>query len=143
GRPGAGANIFRGHDNVQGATDVGLDIVTLPFYYGLADGAWKHWARVWETDYEWFVSRFDSKQIMEAPGIPLTRWFDAVTLPKDQVAQKDNVRAVFVQGHASNSITRIPESLNGLKALELLVIADQHPPTSPPLSVESGRQDGV
>src|SRR5437016_9105663 len=35
GKAGTGANIFRGHDNVQGATDVGLDIVTLPFYYGL------------------------------------------------------------------------------------------------------------
>ena len=35
GGAGTGANIFRGHDNVQGATDVGLDIVTLPFYYGL------------------------------------------------------------------------------------------------------------
>src|SRR5215469_12082942 len=40
GGPGMGANIFRGHDNVQGATDVGLDIVTLPFYYGLVEGAW-------------------------------------------------------------------------------------------------------
>ena len=120
GKPGTGANIFRGHDNVQGATDVGLDIVTLPFYYGLAEGAWKHWSRVWEVDYDYLQSRFDYKQIMETPGIPLTRWFDAVTLPKDQVAQKDNVRAVFVQGHASNSITRIPESLKGLKALELL-----------------------
>ncbi|MET4843317.1 formate dehydrogenase major subunit [Bradyrhizobium japonicum] len=143
GRAGAGANIFRGHDNVQGATDVGLDIVTLPFYYGLAEGAWKHWSRVWDVDYEFLKSRFDSKQIMETPGIPLTRWFEAVTLPKDQVAQKDNVRAVFVQGHASNSITRIPESLNGLKALELLVIADPHPTTWASLSVEAGRKDGV
>ena len=78
GKPGTGANIFRGHDNVQGATDVGLDIVTLPFYYGLAEGAWKHWARVWEVDYDYLQSRFDSKKIMETPGIPLTRWFDAV-----------------------------------------------------------------
>ena len=77
--PGTGANIFRGHDNVQGATDVGLDIVTLPFYYGLAEGAWKHWSRVWEVDYDYLVSRFDDKKIMETPGIPLTRWFDAVT----------------------------------------------------------------
>ena len=113
GAPGMGANIFRGHDNVQGATDVGLDIVTLPFYYGLAEGAWKHWGRVWEVDYDWLQSRFDSKKIMETSGIPLTRWFDAVLLPKDQVEQKDNVRAMFVQGHASNSITRIPESLKG------------------------------
>src|ERR1700704_1170467 len=79
GKSGTGANIFRGHDNVQGATDVGLDIVTLPFYYGLTEGAWKHWSRVWETDYDWLQSRFDSKKIMETSGIPLTRWFDAVT----------------------------------------------------------------
>ena len=38
GKPGTGANIIRGHDNVQGATDVGLDTVTLPFYYGLSEG---------------------------------------------------------------------------------------------------------
>ena len=35
--------------------------------------------------------------MMETPGIPLTRWFDAALLPKDQVAQKDNVRAMFVR----------------------------------------------
>src|SRR4030081_2776508 len=80
---GSGANIFRGHCNVQGATDLGLDIVTLPLYYGLAEGAWRHWSRVWETDYTWMQARFDSKQIMEPPGIPSTRWFDATTLPKD------------------------------------------------------------
>ena len=40
---GGGANIFRGHDNVQGATDVGPNPDSLPGYYGLATGAWKHW----------------------------------------------------------------------------------------------------
>jgi len=143
GKAGTGANILRGHDNVQGATDVGLDIVTLPFYYGLAEGAWKHWARVWETDFEWFQSRFDDPKMMNTSGIPLTRWFDAVNLPKSDVAQKDNVRAMFVQGHASNSITRIPESMKGLKALELLVIADPHPTTWASLSVQAGRKDGT
>ena len=115
GGPGMGANIFRGHDNVQGATDVGLDIVTLPFYYGLVEGAWKHWSRVWEVDYNYLVGRFDDKKIMETPGIPLTRWFDAAILPKDQVAQKDNLKAMIVQGHASNSITRIPEVAEGVE----------------------------
>jgi formate dehydrogenase major subunit len=143
GKPGTGANILRGHDNVQGATDVGLDIVTLPFYYGLADGAWHHWARVWETDYDWFVSRFDDKKMMNVSGIPLTRWFDAVLLPKDKVDQKDVVRAMFVQGHASNSITRIPESMKALKALELLVVADPHPTTWASLAVDAGRKDGT
>ena len=143
GGQGMGANIFRGHDNVQGATDVGLDIVTLPFYYGLAEGAWKHWSRVWEVDYNFLQGRFDSKQIMETAGIPLTRWFDAAILPKDQVAQKDNVRAMFVQGHASNSITRIPESLKGLKALDLLVVADPHPTTWASLAVQAGRKEDM
>jgi len=143
GAPGTGANILRGHDNVQGATDVGLDIVTLPFYYGLIEGAWKHWSRVWEVDYNYLVGRFDDKKIMETPGIPLTRWFDAVLLPKDQVAQKDNVKAMFVQGHASNSITRIPESMKGLKALELLVVADPHPTTWASLAVQAGRKDDM
>jgi formate dehydrogenase major subunit len=143
GAPGTGANIFRGHDNVQGATDVGLDVVTLPFYYGLTDAAWKHWARVWDVDYDWFVSRFDSKKIMETSGIPLTRWFDAVLLPKNQVAQKDNVRAMFVQGHASNSITRIPQSLEAMTKLDLLVVADPHPTTWASLSVDAGRKDGT
>jgi formate dehydrogenase major subunit len=143
GAPGTGANIFRGHDNVQGATDVGLDVVTLPFYYGLTEKAWKHWSRVWEVDYDWLLARFDSKKIMETAGIPLTRWFDATLLPKDQVAQKDNLRAMFVQGHASNSITRIPESMKALSKLDLLVVADPHPTTWASLSVEAGRKEGT
>jgi formate dehydrogenase major subunit len=143
GKSGTGANIFRGHDNVQGATDVGLDIVTLPFYYGLAEGAWRHWSRVWEVDYDYLQSRFDSKKIMETPGIPLTRWFDAVLLPKEQVDQKDTLRAMIVQGHASNSITRVPESMKALKQIELLVVADPHPTTWASLAVEAGRKDDM
>jgi formate dehydrogenase major subunit len=143
GKPGTGANIFRGHDNVQGATDIGLDIVTLPFYYGLTENAWKHWGRVWEVEYDYLLSRFASKDLMETPGIPLTRWFDGVNLPRDQVAQPDNLKAMFIQGHASNSITRIPESLKGLAALELLVIADPHPTTWASLALKAGRKENA
>ena len=50
---------------------------------------------------------------------------------------------MFVQGHASNSITRIPESLPALAKLDLLVIADPHPTTWASLSVEAGRKDGT
>ncbi|WP_274423845.1 formate dehydrogenase subunit alpha [Chelativorans sp. YIM 93263] len=143
GKPGAGANIFRGHDNVQGATDIGLDVVTLPFYYGLTEGAWNHWSRVWEIDYEDLLSRFASKEVMETPGIPLTRWFDATLLPKDEIQQSDNLRAMFVQGHASNSITRIPESVKGLAKLDLLVVADPHPTTWASLAVQAGRTENT
>jgi formate dehydrogenase major subunit len=135
GAPGTGANIFRGHTNVQGATDLGLDVVTLPLYYGLDDGAWRHWARVWEVDFEWLDSRFDKKpgpnnttiNYRTIPGIPSTRWFDAVTLPRDQVDQRDNLKAAIVFGHGGNTVPRMPEMLKGLAALEMLVIADPHP----------------
>ena len=65
---GVGANIFRGHCNVQGATDLGLDIVTLPLYYGLVEGAWRHWCRVWEVDYNWLDSRFGTRPILLLVG---------------------------------------------------------------------------
>jgi len=134
---GVGANIFRGHTNVQGATDLGLDVVTLPLYYGLAEGAWKHWGRVWEVEYDWLASRFevstgaDGKPVkmMETPGIPSTRWFDATQLPKDQVAQKDNIKAMFVMGHGGNTIARMPEAAKGIEKLDLLVVADPVPTT--------------
>jgi formate dehydrogenase major subunit len=50
---------------------------------------------------------------------------------------------MFVQGHASNSITRIPESLKGLAKLDLLVVADPHPTTWASLAVEAGRKDNM
>ncbi|MBX9699668.1 MAG: formate dehydrogenase subunit alpha, partial [Acetobacteraceae bacterium] len=140
GAEGTGANIFRGHCNVQGATDLGLDVVTLPLYYGLDENAWRHWSRVWEVPYENLQARFDSKQIMETPGIPTTRWFDAVSLPKDQVQQRDNLKGMVVFGHGGNTVTRMPESAKGLEKLELLVVADPHPTT---FAMLSGRRDGT
>jgi formate dehydrogenase major subunit len=141
GAEGTGANIFRGHCNVQGATDLGLDVTTLPLYYGLVEGAWRHWSRVWEVEYDWLQARFDEvpakqgrnartrKQNMETPGIPTTRWFDAALMPADDVDQRDNIRAMMVFGHGGNTVTRMPEVAKGLEKLDLLVIADPHPTT--------------
>ncbi|MFN3687189.1 formate dehydrogenase subunit alpha [Salinarimonas sp.] len=141
GADGTGANIFRGHCNVQGATDLGLDVTTLPLYYGLAEGGWRHWARVWGVSYDYLQSRFDEvpakggreartqKQNMETPGITTTRWFDAVLMPADDVDQRDNVKAMMVFGHGGNTVTRMPEVAEGLKRLDLLVVADPHPTT--------------
>ncbi|MGK7862814.1 formate dehydrogenase subunit alpha [Falsiroseomonas sp. E2-1-a4] len=129
GNNGGGANIFRGHCNVQGATDFGLDVTTLPAYYGLAESAWRHWSRVWDVRYEDMVPRFDSPAMMGTPGIPTTRYFDAVTLPKDQIEQRDRLRGMLVVGHGGNTVTRMPEAVKGLEALDLLVVADPHPTT--------------
>jgi formate dehydrogenase major subunit len=137
GKFGTGANIFRGHTNVQGATDLGLDVTSLPLYYGLVEGAWKHWSRVWEVEYDWLASRFevstsaDGKPIkmMETPGIPSTRWFDATMLPKEQVSQRDNLKAMFIMGHGGNTVTRMSEAAKGIEKLDLLVVADPVPTT--------------
>ena len=138
GKAGGGANIFRGHDNVQGATDVGPNCHTLSCYYGLAEGSWKHWARVWGVDYEWIKSRFDmTKQYdagggkmaytMNMPGIPVSRWIDGVMEDKKNLSQRDNVRAVIFQGHAANSQTRGVEMKKALEKLDMLVISDPYP----------------
>ena len=75
---GGGTNIFRGHDNVQGATDVGPNPDSLPGYYGLAAGSWKHFAAVWGVDYEWIKKQFASQAMMEKPGMTVSRWIDGV-----------------------------------------------------------------
>ena len=140
GHAGGGANIFRGHTNVQGATDLGLDVTTLPLYYGLSEEAWQHWCRVWEVDYDWMRSRFANKTLMETPGIPSTRWFDATLLPKDQVSQPDTLQAMFVMGHGVNTITRMPEAVRGIEKLDLLVVCDPYPTA---WSVLSERKNGT
>jgi anaerobic selenocysteine-containing dehydrogenase len=64
GKSGGGTNIFRGHDNVQGATDVGPNPDSLPGYYGLAEGSWKHFANVWGVDFEWIKKQYASPAMM-------------------------------------------------------------------------------
>ena len=147
---GGGTNIFRGHDNVQGATDMCVLSHSLPGYYGLSEGAWKHWSRVWDLDYEWVASRFDQGSYEEAKGkpvkpmntkgIPVSRWIDGVLEEKNKIAQKDNVRAMVFWGHAPNSQTRGPEMKTAMEKLDLLVVIDPYPTVS---AVMHDRKDGV
>jgi formate dehydrogenase major subunit len=124
---GGGTNIFRGHDNVQGVTDIGGGTDSLPGYYGLLEGAWKHWARVWDVSYDDLVARFGSKDLMEASGIPVSRWIDGVLEAKENLAQPNNLRAMVYQGHAPNSQTRMPEMKTAMEKLDLLVVIDPYP----------------
>jgi formate dehydrogenase major subunit len=75
------------------------------------------------------LSRFVDKKMMETPGIPSTRWFDAALLPKDQVSQPDTLKAMIVMGHGGNTVARMPEAAKGIEKLDLLVVADPHPTT--------------
>jgi len=147
---GGGTNIFRGHDNVQGATDFGVLSHTLPGYYGLSEGAWKHWAKVWDVDYDWLSSRFDQGSYEEAKGkpakpmntkgIPVSRWIDGVLEDKANIAQKDNVRAMVFWGHAPNSQTRGAQMKEAMEKLDMMVIIDPYPTAS---AVMQDRTDGV
>ena len=83
------------------------------------------------------------KKMMEASGIPSTRWFDAAMLPKEQVAQADNLKAMVVMGHGGNTVTRMPEAAKGIEKLDLLVVADPHPTTWAVLSRAQERHVSV
>jgi formate dehydrogenase major subunit len=126
GKSGGGANIFRGHDNVQGATDVGPNPDSLPGYYGLAAGSWKHFAGVWGVDYEWIKSQF-APNMMEKSGTTVSRWVDAVLEKNDLIDQDNNVKGVFFWGHAPNSQTRGLDMKKAMDKLELLVVVDPYP----------------
>ncbi len=131
---GGGTNIFRGHDNVQGATDLGPLPDSLPGYFGLTDGAWKHWARVWDVEYDYLLGRFTSKDLMEAKGIPESRWFDAVLEAKENIDQPENLHAMVFMGHAPNSQTRQADLKKAMDKLDLLVVIDPYPTVSAVLS---------
>ncbi len=140
GRTGGGANIFRGHDNVQGATDFGVLCHTLPGYYGIKKGSWQHWARVWDVEYDYLLGRFADQKMMQKAGMPVSRWIDGVLEDKANIDQKDNVKAMVFWGHAPNSQTRLPEMAKAMEKLEMLVIIDPYPTMS---AVMSNRKDGV
>jgi formate dehydrogenase major subunit len=140
GTSGGGTNIFRGHDNVQGATDLGVLSHTLPGYYGLAEGSWKHWARVWDEDYDWLQGQFGSKDLMESTGIPVSRWIDGILEDADNIDQPNNVRAMVLWGHAPNSQTRQKEMKTAMEKLDMLVVVDPYPTVS---AVLQDREDGV
>ncbi|MFA0472150.1 formate dehydrogenase subunit alpha [Vibrio sp. 10N.222.51.E8] len=145
GKSGGGANIFRGHDNVQGATDLGVLSDTLPGYYGLSEGSWRHWSKVWDIDFDWIKGRFDDnayggQKPMNSAGIPVSRWVDGVLEDKDKIRQRENIRAMFYWGHAVNSQTRGPEMKKAMQKLDMMVIVDPYPTVA---AVMNDRTDGV
>ena len=137
---GGGANIFRGHDNVQGATDVGPNPDSLPGYYGIAAGAWKHFSAGWGVDYEWLKKQFASQAMMEKPGMTVSRWIDGVMEKNELIDQENNLKAIVFWGHAPNSQTRGFEMKTAMEKVDLMVIVDPYPSAS---AVMPDRQEGV
>lgn len=120
---GGGTNIFRGHDNVQGATDMCVLSHSLPGYYGLSDKAWKHWCKVWGVDYEWMKSRFYNKKYMNKPGFTLARWYEGV-IQEDKITQYTPLKAVVFWGISSQSQSQYHKVKKAFDKLDLVVVID-------------------
>ena len=131
GRSGGGCNIYRGHDNVQGATDIGPNPDTLPGYYPVAvPGSWAHWSRVWNVDLKWLTSQYASPAMMAKPGMTVSRWIDGVLEKNEAIDQDPNLRAIIYWGHAPNSQSRGLEMVEAMKKLDLMVVVDPYPSAS-------------
>jgi formate dehydrogenase major subunit len=138
GKTGGGTNIFRGHDNVQGATDVGPNPDSLPGYYGLVEGSWRHFCNTWGVDFDWVKGRFASPAMMTKPGITVSRWIDGVLEKNELIDQDNNLRGVFYWGHAPNSQTRGLEMKRAMDKLDLLVVVDPYPSATAAMAAMPG-----
>ena len=127
GKPGGGCNILRGHDNVQGGTDMGCLADSLPGYYGLAEGSWKYFAKQWKVDYEWLKGRFKSKELMEAKGNSLSLFADGV-LNEDNAKHNGGspLKALVCIGNGISTVTDIQRIKAALDKLDLVVFIDPY-----------------
>ena len=140
GKPGGGCDVFRGHDSIQGVTDVGRGPETLPGYYGIGESAWQHFSKVWDVPYEWLVSRFKDKKMMEKPGFTVARWYEGVLMDPKEIGQEVNLKAVMFWGHSTNSMSQMDRVKKALEKVELIVDVD---PFVTNTAVLPDRKDGI
>jgi formate dehydrogenase major subunit len=134
-QPGGGTPIFRGHDNVQGATDLGVDSGNTPGYYGLEPSAWEHWADVWtetnstsgEISYDELVDRFHSTELMEKRGFTISRWYEGVLDDEWEIYQPDPLQAAVFWGHGLASLTEYKKVRQAVNELDFIVNVDVFP----------------
>ncbi len=141
---GGGCNILRGHDNVQGASDMANAPDSLPGYYAKNEGTWKYFAKMWKVDYEWLQGNFVKPEWMFKPGFTLARWWAGVLDGKngnDPVENAGNsLKALVVIGNGITSTAQQVKVQEGLDGLELLVLLD---PFVNDAGVITNKKDGV
>ena len=123
GQSGGGCQIIRGHDNVQGATDMGNLADTLSGYYGLGDAAWRYFATSWGVDYEWLKGRFFAPEWMNEKGFSLSKWWQGV-LQEEKTYSSAPIRAVWIQGTGITSMALQDKIKEALDKVDLMVIAE-------------------
>ena len=141
---GGGCNILRGHDNVQGASDMANAPDSLPGYYAKNEATWKYFAKMWKVDYEWLQGNFVKPEWMMKPGFTLARWWAGVLDGKDGNDAIDNagdsLKALVVIGNGITSTAQQAKVQEGLDGLELLVLMD---PFVNDAGVVTNKKDGV
>ncbi len=141
---GGGCNILRGHDNVQGASDMANAPDSLPGYYAKNETTWKYFAKMWKVDYEWLQGNFVKPEWMMKPGFTLARWWAGVLDGKDGndaiENAGDSLKALVVIGNGITSTAQQAKVQEGLDGLELLVLMD---PFVNDAGVITNKKDGV
>ena len=141
---GGGCNILRGHDNVQGASDMANAPDSLPGYYPKNEATWKYFAKMWQVDYEWLKGNYVKPEWMTKPGFTLARWWAGVLDGKngnDPVENAgDSLKALIVIGNGITSTAQQAKVQEGLDGLELLVLLD---PFVNDAGVITNKKDGV
>lgn len=127
GKVGGGCNILRGHDNVQGASDMANLSDILPGYYPIVEGSWKYYSGQWGVDYEWLKGRFKSKEMMEKKGFALSTWPWGVI---DAENAKNNagtpIKALICIGNGISTVTMTHKTKEALDKLDLVVFIDPY-----------------
>ena len=123
GKKGGGCNIIRGHDNVQGSTDMCCLADSLPGYYGLSEASWRYYAKAWGVDYDWLQKRFAAPKWMNEKGFSLAKWWQGV-LQEEKTYSSSPIRALWVQGTGITSMAQTAKVKEALDKLDLLVVAE-------------------
>lgn len=139
GKSGGGCAALRGHDNVQGTTDMGCLAHYLPGYQSVSsEPAWKMWCDIWGIGYDDMIKRFANKELMLRNGMTDSRWYEGAI--RDDINQPNRIKMVIVWGHSLNSITQMKKQKKGLEEVEMIVNID---PRATMTSSLPERNDGI
>ncbi|CRF41181.1 Formate dehydrogenase-O, major subunit @ selenocysteine-containing [Helicobacter ailurogastricus] len=139
GKKGGGCNIVRGHDNVQGSTDMCCVADNLPGYYGLSEASWKHYAKCWGVSFESLQKRFFAPEWMHKKGFSLSLWYEGV-LQESKTHSSAPIKGLWVQGNGVSSLAHNTKMARAIEKLDLMVIAE---PFLNEAAILTDRPDGV
>ena len=145
-RSGGGCQIIRGHDNVQGATDMACLADSLPGYYGLDKNAWQYFVKSWGVSFDYMKSRFhpevDEKgepKWMYEKGFSLAKWWQGV-LQEEKTYSSAPIRVLWVQGTGITSMSQQLKIKEAIDKLDMLVVAE---PFVNEAAILSDRKEGI